>query len=244
MTDGRNRGRDGMLDRRGAIPSPSPCPCPASGPGGVVGDRRMSRRRHRHVDTGGRAPRTCPDRYRTRGSDTGGPLVVLCNGDHCSALHRRTGSAALERLRETARATTGAVLVSSGCLGRCELAAVVLLGWAGSWPGQLLPLAGMEDPDRVNVLLRWLPGRGPARALRTEPVSASGREDAVHARPAPSPGHRLPVQLADALTEAIRPFASPSDLGHGPDSLALPPSARDGSAARSDGETDPNRGWS
>ena len=114
----------------------------------------MTHGRHRRGGHGLLSPRTCSWPQRTVRRDSAGPVIAVCTGDRCAALHRRTGHSVLDRLREATSATPGSVLVSCGCLGRCDLAALVLLGWTGSPPGVLLPLAGMDDPARVEALVR------------------------------------------------------------------------------------------
>jgi hypothetical protein len=118
-------------------------------------------------------------------------------GDRCLALHRRAGTAELGGLRAATLATRGGVLVSCGCLGRCDLAAVVLLGWTGPAPGPLVPLAGMDDPARMDALTGWLSGPGPARLL-----PAAGRAGPLD----------LPPPLAAARTEALHPPTVATDL--------------------------------
>jgi hypothetical protein len=106
--------------------------------------------------------------------DPGGPVVAVCVGPRCSALQRtHEPHAGLEPLREAVKATRGGLLVSSGCLGRCHLASLVMLGWRGPVGADLIPLSGMENPDRAAALADWLPGPGPESfLLRAGPLPA------------------------------------------------------------------------
>lgn len=124
-------------------------------------------------------------RHRRPGAD--GPVVVVCTGQRCGALHRLNGSAALQTLRPATRATTGAVLVSTGCLQRCDLAATVLLGWSNA-PGWTL-LTGMDSPGRADTLASWLPGTGPPRSLlHGEPLPTPLARAQAPSCPDPAPG--------------------------------------------------------
>jgi hypothetical protein len=127
--------------------------------------------------------------------DPGGPVIAVCTGQRCSARRRLQGpDGGIEPLKTAASRTRGAVLVSTGCLGRCELAATVLVVWRGDTAGEPLPLAGMEAVDRSQALATWLPGPGPAISLlhggRLPPALAA-------ARAAADPG-RLPIDPTDA----------------------------------------------
>ena len=127
------------------------------------------------------------------GGKPDGPVIAVCTGTRCAALCRMSGTGTREdplnqRLREATRRTRGAVLVSTGCLGRCDLSAVVLLAWRFSSPPPVA-LAGMHRPARVDALATWLPGAGPRRALFDRSIE--------------------PGELADAASEAARPALSP-----------------------------------
>ena len=111
-----------------------------------------------------------------------GPLVAVCRGARCAALRALRGTDD-EPLRQAVRGSRGAVLVGCGCLGRCDLASVVLVGWHGGPDlGTPLTLAGMDDDRRSRALGEWLTGSGPEAAL-------------VH-------GAALPATLALAATDA------------------------------------------
>ena len=85
-------------------------------------------------------------------------------------------------LKSAVSHTRGAVLISTGCLGRCSLAAVVVLAWQGQVGCEPIPLAGMDALDRSRALTTWLGGTGPATTL-------------LH-------GARLPAPLAAAKAAA------------------------------------------
>lgn len=129
-------------------------------------------------------------------ADPGGPVVAACTGSRCAALCRLTGTGSTEDplgpdLREAVRHTRGAVLISTGCLGRCELGALILLTWRHRSPAPVA-LAGMHQPDRRAALASWLPGKGPRQALFERRIAAG--------------------ELAEAMTEAAAPpLAPPTD---------------------------------
>lgn len=66
------------------------------------------------------------------GADPGGPLVMVCLGNRCAALHEpareERSEPGLPALSEAVRCTRGAILVTMDCVGQCELAAVIGLG--------------------------------------------------------------------------------------------------------------------
>lgn len=99
--------------------------------------------------------------------DVPGPVVSTCLGHRCRGLQRLCGTDLVDELRPVVRATRGAVLVTITCPGRCDLGALVLVGWRGS-PGWV-PLAGMQDPGRIRALVDWLPGPDVEEALRGGP---------------------------------------------------------------------------
>ncbi|GAB3238321.1 (2Fe-2S) ferredoxin domain-containing protein [Kineosporia babensis] len=115
--------------------------------------------------------------------DQGGPVVAVCTGPRCAALCRLTGTGSESdplnaRLREATRQTTGGILISTGCLGRCDLSAVVLLTWRYQSPPPIA-LAGMHQPQRMQALTEWLPGHGPRRALFERRMAAGDLADAM-----------------------------------------------------------------
>jgi len=132
---------------------------------------------------GGRGERGEGCREPARGSDTGaggredadpgGPLVMVCLGQRCTALHTLAQEVreepGLPALTAAVRATRGAILVTTGCVGHCELGAVVVLGRrpassaaVATEPGGVLPfaggvvLAGMDRARRAQALCRWV----------------------------------------------------------------------------------------
>ncbi|MGY1814569.1 hypothetical protein [Blastococcus sp. SYSU D00820] len=98
-------------------------------------------------------------------ADPGGPLLVLCQGHRCAALHRLAdGGAGVAGLSATVAGTQGAVLVTAGCLGRCSLGALAGIAHRDGATGLVSPtlwLAGMQEPDRAVGLARWLATGGP-----------------------------------------------------------------------------------
>ncbi|GAB6901475.1 hypothetical protein JCM9957A_45650 [Kineosporia succinea] len=106
-------------------------------------------------------------------------MIAACTGERCAALCRLNGGEPLSpALREATRRTTGAILISTGCLGRCELGAVVLVAWRFRSPAPIA-LAGMHDPARLEALTEWLPGHGPRRALFERRLPAGALADAA-----------------------------------------------------------------
>ncbi|RBY86897.1 hypothetical protein [Blastococcus sp. TF02A-26] len=111
-------------------------------------------------------------------ADPGGPLVVLCQGHRCAALHRLAdGGAGTAAISVAVGATRGAVLVTSGCLGRCSLGALAGVAHRAPGSGAVSPalwLSGVEAPGRSAALLRWVTGPGPITdPLRDVPADLS-----------------------------------------------------------------------
>lgn len=101
-----------------------------------------------------------------------GPLLALCAGQRCTALRRLAGTAGtVEELGSAVRATPGAVLVTTDCLGRCELASLAGIachhGSTGR-TGRTVWLAGVEQTDRAEALRRWVVAGGPSRLDRPD----------------------------------------------------------------------------
>lgn len=129
-----------------------------------------------------------------------GPLVALCVGQRCSALRRlaRTVGArdespdAVENLRSAVRATSGAVLLMSPCLGPCSLASVAAIAHrdgATGHVGRPVWLAGMEQLPRAAGLQRWVVDGGPTCRDRPDAeVPGSLAEAAVGVGPGLGPG--------------------------------------------------------
>ena len=94
------------------------------------------------------------------GGEAGGPLVALCTGHRCAALHRLAGTGdAVDQLAEAVRHTSGAVLVTTGCVGACDRAAVAGLAHraAGSdRPGPATWVTEVHTPERTADLLAWV----------------------------------------------------------------------------------------
>ncbi len=105
--------------------------------------------------------------------DPGGPLVMVCLGHRCSALHALATDERCEpglpTLMAAVRSTRGAILVTTGCVGHCEIAAVIALGRrpassapVATAPGGVLPfaggvvLAGMDRAPRADALCQWV----------------------------------------------------------------------------------------
>ncbi|MCZ2839442.1 hypothetical protein [Modestobacter sp. VKM Ac-2985] len=102
------------------------------------------------------------------GGDAGGPLIALCVGHRCAALRRLAGTAdGVDRVAEAVRHTSGAVLVTAGCLGRCDRAALAGLAHrsAGTGrPGPALWVSEVQTPERTAGLVAWVTGGGPGVA--------------------------------------------------------------------------------
>ena len=98
----------------------------------------------------------------TPGGD--GPLIALCEGYRCDALHRLAdGQKGVDRLRSTIATSQGAVLVSTQCLGACAsgaVAAVARRNRATGVTGPSLWLGGVDHPAVLGVLLSWIESGG------------------------------------------------------------------------------------
>lgn len=122
--------------------------------------------------------RTTPRRRKPAETDgpteASGPVVAWCTGPRCSALHRLAGAEDHEQdIRSTVRATRGAVLITSPCLGRCELACVAAVARRDGPSRQIGPLAwftGLEHSDRSRALQAWLLTGGPQQILRPDRI--------------------------------------------------------------------------
>ncbi|MCZ2814110.1 hypothetical protein O2W15_21990 [Modestobacter sp. VKM Ac-2979] len=102
------------------------------------------------------------------GGDAGGPLVALCVGHRCAALRRLAGTAdGVEQVAEAVRHTTGAVLVTADCLGRCDRAALAGLAHRSPGtgrPGPALWVSEVQTPERTAGLVAWVSAGGPGVA--------------------------------------------------------------------------------
>jgi (2Fe-2S) ferredoxin len=101
----------------------------------------------------------------TRTPDASGPIVALCAGHRCEALHRladdRTGT---DRLRTTVSGGRGAVLVTTPCLGACASGAVAAIARRDGATGTTGPsvwLGGVDNPEVLDALLGWIRAGGP-----------------------------------------------------------------------------------
>lgn len=125
------------------------------------------------TSAGGRRRDPAPAPPAEDDEDPGGPLVMVCVGHRCAALlelaRERGSGPGLPGLAESVRATRGAMLVTMGCVGHCELGAVVGLGHrppssaaVETTPGGVVPftggvmLAGMDRAPRAEALRRWI----------------------------------------------------------------------------------------
>ncbi len=101
-----------------------------------------------------------------------GPLVALCAGHRCNALHHlATGQSGTDRLRPTIASERGAVLVSTDCLGACASGAVAAVARRDGATGKTGPsvwLGGMDQPAALDAFLSWLSAGGPLRT--DEPI--------------------------------------------------------------------------
>jgi hypothetical protein len=104
-------------------------------------------------------------RGRAAGQDAGGPLVAVCVGHRCAALRRLAGTAdGVDQVADAVRRTSGAVLVTAGCVGACDRAAVAGLARraAGSGqPGPAVWLSEVQTPERTAGLVAWVTAGGP-----------------------------------------------------------------------------------
>ena len=103
------------------------------------------------------------------GAESEGPVVALCLGRRCAS---SSGAGAAEAAVAAAvRETPGAVLVTTGCLGPCALAAVAAVAHRAvsqECSGRTLWLAGVHDPDRQDALAAWVRAGGPGPAAEPD----------------------------------------------------------------------------
>lgn len=96
-----------------------------------------------------------------------GPLVAVCAGHRCSALHRlAAGQDGADRLRSTIMTGTGGVLVSTECLGACARGAIAAVARREGNTGVTGPsvwLGGIDQPAALDALLAWIASGGPTR---------------------------------------------------------------------------------
>lgn len=112
-----------------------------------------------------------------------GPLVALCEGYRCDALHRLAdGQNGADRLRSTIAASRGAVLVSTQCLGACAsgaVAAVARRDGATGVIGSSVWLGGVDQPAVLDVLLGWIKSGGTAGITKTDDTLPPALQNAV-----------------------------------------------------------------
>ena len=96
----------------------------------------------------------------------------MCTGHRCTALRRLAGTVGtVQELGSAIRTTPGAVLVTTDCLGRCELGSLAAIarrhGPTGR-TGRTLWLTGIERADRVEGLRHWITDGGPSTLDRPD----------------------------------------------------------------------------
>ncbi|WP_164702581.1 hypothetical protein [Modestobacter sp. KNN46-3] len=126
------------------------------------------------------------------GGDAGGPLVALCVGHRCAALRRLAGTAdGVDQVAEAVRHTTGAVLVTAGCIGACDRAALAGLAWrkpGSGRPGPAVWLSEVQTPERTAGLVAWVSAGGPGVAGPTTGLPDCLRTVVAGVGPAPRLG--------------------------------------------------------
>jgi len=97
-------------------------------------------------------------------------LIATCGGHRCAALHRlRRGDDGVDRaeLREAVGHQPRAVLLTTGCLGRCHDGGVAAVGWATGgreglrWREQPVAVTEIHLVDRARALAQWVCGAAP-----------------------------------------------------------------------------------
>jgi hypothetical protein len=123
-----------------------------------------------------------------------GPLVALCAGHRCDALHKLAGDQpGTERVRSTIANCRGGVLVTAPCLGACStgaVAAVARRDGATGTTGASVWLGGVDQPATLNALLEWIRAGGPTKD--TPPLEA------------------VPADLTDSVLGVGRPILARS----------------------------------
>lgn len=124
------------------------------------------------------------------GHGASGPLVALCAGHRCSALHRlAAGQDGADRLRSTIASRPGAVLVSTECLEACASGAVAAVARRDGRTGLTGPsvwLGGMDQTAAMKALVEWISSDGPV--------------------PTDSPAGAGPVELRSAILGVGKPI--------------------------------------
>ena len=125
------------------------------------------------------------------GADPGGPLVALCTGHRCAALHRLAGTDPLTEVGAAVRRTRGAVLLTTGCVGACDRGSVAGLARRAPVTGQTgsaVWLSQVQTPERTAALVAWVHAGGPGAAgTGRDLVPACLREAVAGIGPAPRP---------------------------------------------------------
>ncbi|MFC7401919.1 hypothetical protein [Citricoccus sp. GCM10030269] len=126
--------------------------------------------------------------------DASGPLLAWCVGHRCAALRRlsRHGETT-DRIKSTIAGTAGAVMVSSTCLGRCELASVAAVGRRDGSSGQAGPLVwftGTEQGTRFEALESWISTGGPRNLVRPDAAMPAALSEATCGISGPPTLHR------------------------------------------------------
>lgn len=107
-------------------------------------------------------------------ADASGPVLAWCTGSRCAGLRRLAdGEDHEQQIVSTIRATPGAVLINSPCLGRCELACVAAVARRDGPNDQIGPLAwfsGLEEHGRFHALREWLRAGGPQQILQPDRI--------------------------------------------------------------------------
>lgn len=119
----------------------------------------------------------------TTATDASGPLVAVCQGHRCAGLRRLAGTVEqVENLQEVVSGTAGAVMISSPCMGRCEMASLVAVARRDGPSGQVGPtvwLSGLEEAHRAEALSRWIASGGPQQIHQPEHGAPQPLQDAV-----------------------------------------------------------------
>jgi hypothetical protein len=101
------------------------------------------------------------------GQGPGGAVLALCLGPSCAASYDDGAAPYPDVLRDAVRSSRSAVLVTTGCLGRCAAAAVAVVAHAAdasACTGPSVWLAGVHDRQRCDALAAWVAEGGPAAA--------------------------------------------------------------------------------
>jgi hypothetical protein len=130
-------------------------------------------------------------------ADPGGPLVALCVGHRCAALRRLAGTpGGVADIGAAVHRTRGALLVTVGCVGGCDRAALAALAHRAPQtgrPGPTLWLSEVQTPERTAGLIAWLDGSSGATA--SDPPAIGRLPDSL--RPAVT-GTGPPVRISSS----------------------------------------------